>query len=220
MSWHFSQAQVADYLRAASLAGGLSAPLRSTGTDGTWFAPGRTMDALIHSQYGTISAPSAESSGGAVLTWYLAGFHAKPTPRQLEAKALRMISGRKCDGSWQMSLPGTFLPRTSPGERLTQPATTSRRWVTKPAQLPFQRQTWVLTTFGKDTGFVHTPTGAANYSAPSMQKHPNCREFVKVFGRPTPEIHEWLMDWPIGWTELSPLETDKWQSWLRLHGGF
>lgn len=30
---------------------------------------------------------------------------------------------------------------------------------------------------------------------------------------------EWLMGWPIGWTALEPLETDKFLSWSRKHGG-
>ena len=29
---------------------------------------------------------------------------------------------------------------------------------------------------------------------------------------------EWLMGWPIGWTDLKPLGTDKFQQWLRSHG--
>ena len=29
---------------------------------------------------------------------------------------------------------------------------------------------------------------------------------------------EWLMGWPIGWTDCEPLETDKFQQWLRSHG--
>ena len=33
-----------------------------------------------------------------------------------------------------------------------------------------------------------------------------------------PELPEWLMAWPIGWTELKPLATGKFQRWLRLHG--
>ena len=28
----------------------------------------------------------------------------------------------------------------------------------------------------------------------------------------------WLMGWPIGWTDLEPLATDKFQQWLRQHG--
>ena len=33
-----------------------------------------------------------------------------------------------------------------------------------------------------------------------------------------PNFCEWLMGWPVDWTGLQPLETDKYQQWLRLHG--
>ena len=29
---------------------------------------------------------------------------------------------------------------------------------------------------------------------------------------------EWLMGWPLGWTDLKPLATDKFPQWLRSHG--
>ena len=31
---------------------------------------------------------------------------------------------------------------------------------------------------------------------------------------------EWLMGWPLGWTDLKPLETDKYPQWRHSHGGF
>ncbi len=37
-------------------------------------------------------------------------------------------------------------------------------------------------------------------------------------GSLNPPWVEWLMGWPIGWTDLKPLETGKFQKWLRLHG--
>lgn len=130
----------------------------------------------------------------------------------------RMIFGRKCGESWQRQLPGTYLPRTS-RERLSTPRrTTSMRWATKPGALPLPRKTWVVTTFGSAIGYVHTPTRKSNYTAPSMQKWNSCRAFTEVLGEPTPEIHEWLMDWPIGWSALKPLETGRFQSWLQQHG--
>jgi hypothetical protein len=33
-----------------------------------------------------------------------------------------------------------------------------------------------------------------------------------------PDWTEWLMGWPINWTALKPLETDKFQQWLSSHG--
>ena len=37
-------------------------------------------------------------------------------------------------------------------------------------------------------------------------------------GSLNPTWVEWLMGWPIGWTDLKPLETDKFQVWLQQHG--
>ena len=31
---------------------------------------------------------------------------------------------------------------------------------------------------------------------------------------------EWLMGWPLGWTDLKPLETDKFPAWQHSHGGY
>lgn len=58
-------------------------------------------------------------------------------------------------------------------------------------------------------GSLHTPTCKANFTAPSMQKWPSCRNFVLAFGgrKITPEQFEFLMGLPIGWTELEPSET-------------
>lgn len=39
-------------------------------------------------------------------------------------------------------------------------------------------------------------------------------------GHLNPEWLEWFMGWPMGWTKLEPLEMDKYQEWLRWHGGF
>lgn len=40
----------------------------------------------------------------------------------------------------------------------------------------------------------------------------------KVGGKLNPQWVEWLMGWPIGWTDLGPLATDKFQQWCCLHG--
>lgn len=39
-------------------------------------------------------------------------------------------------------------------------------------------------------------------------------------GQLNPDWVEWLMGWPIGWTDLKPLEMDRFQSWLQQHGAF
>ena len=217
MSWLFSQALVAASLDPICLDGGQSAPSNTTPTRRVFLPSGKMTDFCRLSQYGMTFEPLMADRGEALLTSYLADFHVKPLAPRLAAETLRKTSGRKCDGSWQMSLPGLSSPRTCRPQRLIRRATTSKRWVTKPEQFPLERRTWVATTFGSDIGFLHTPTTKANYSAASMQKWPSARSFVTVFGRPHPTNQEWMMGWPLGWTDIQPLGTDRFQSWLSAH---
>ena len=41
---------------------------------------------------------------------------------------------------------------------------------------------------------------------------------IEAGGQLNPDWVEWLMGWPIGWTDLKPLATDKFQQWLDSHG--
>jgi hypothetical protein len=36
--------------------------------------------------------------------------------------------------------------------------------------------------------------------------------------KPNPKWIDWLMGWPVAWTLLMPLETDKYQQWCASHG--
>jgi hypothetical protein len=40
----------------------------------------------------------------------------------------------------------------------------------------------------------------------------------QVGGPLNPDWVEWLMGWPIGWTALQPLATDKFREWQQQHG--
>jgi hypothetical protein len=40
----------------------------------------------------------------------------------------------------------------------------------------------------------------------------------QIGGSLNPTWVEWLMGWPLGWTDLKPLETDKFQQWRHAHG--
>jgi hypothetical protein len=39
-------------------------------------------------------------------------------------------------------------------------------------------------------------------------------------GTLNPEWVEWLMGWPIGWTDLKPLEMDRYRQWLQQHSKY
>jgi len=217
MSFLFSRALVEEYSPLLCLACAPFAPSNGTPTPQAYSLPDRTTEPCQPSRYGMTCARLTVATGVGPLISFLEAFPARRTAAHLEGVRWQTISGRKCDGSWQMSLPGSYLPRTPSDARSIAQQMTSKRWVTKSDACSFPRQTWVLTTFGPDTGFLHTPTHTANYACASMQKWPNCREFVRVFGKPDPTNHEWLMGWPIGWTDLKPLGMDKFQSWQSLH---
>ncbi len=219
MSWHFSQALVEGFSQAESLAGEQSALLKSAHTGGAFLTCDSQTDAWKHFPSGTTSERLTPFPFGDVLTWFLEAFPARPIPQQLEVALRLTTSGRKCGESWQRQLPGTYLPKTSREPRSSKRPMIFAVWVTKPDVFPLERKTWVVTTHGPDIGYVHTPTATANYSAKSMQKHPNCRAFVTVFGKPSPENHEYLMGWVQGWSGLEPVAMDKFQSWLQQHGG-
>lgn len=220
MSWHFSLALVEAFSRAKLSDGGLYAQLRSISSAGQSSSSDSVMALSIYSRSGTTYAPSTDSLGKDVLMWCLAASPVKPIPPRLEERIARTTYGRKCGESWQRQLPGTYLPKTRQSSRSITPQTTSNRWVTKPTVLPLARRTWARTICGKDIGYVHTPTTKANYLAPSMQKWESCRNFTVVFGKISPSIHEWLMGWPIGWTDLKPLEMGRYLSWRLWHGIF
>ena len=63
-------------------------------------------------------------------------------------------------------------------------------------------------------GWLPTPTHTANQLAPSMQKHPSCRNLSRLF--PNGElclIYEWMMGFPIGYSDASDSETPSSQQW-------
>ena len=71
-----------------------------------------------------------------------------------------------------------------------------------------------------------TPTAnedAAGLPGSKMQKmlgnHPEVRQDPNG-GTLNPTWVEWLMGWPLGWTDFAPLEMDKYHKWLELHGSY
>lgn len=78
----------------------------------------------------------------------------------------------------------------------------------------FRIQTsWIRQEYGKDFGLVHTPTTMANYSAKSMMKHQGCRNFVTVFGKPSPLNAEYLMGFPVGASYPGPMGNKNLDLW-------
>ncbi len=98
---------------------------------------------------------------------------------------------------------GSGTDNSTPRDRLDYAA---ERGITKTNQYPKPA-----------AGMFATPTTKANQGAPSMASRGQaCRNMPA--GSLNPRWVEWLMGWPIGWTSLEPLETDKFRLWLSQHG--
>jgi len=67
-----------------------------------------------------------------------------------------------------------------------------------------------------------TPTAhnAKETNAPSESQRNTPTLAAQVGGTLNPTWVEWLMGWPLGWTDLKPLGTGKLQAWLLSHGEF
>jgi hypothetical protein len=58
-----------------------------------------------------------------------------------------------------------------------------------------------------ESGLLPTPTTKANQLAPSMMKHSGCRRLAQLAngqsGLVSPKMYEWMMGYPMGWTDLN-----------------
>lgn len=82
--------------------------------------------------------------------------------------------------------------------------------------LVFERcKTWIKSQNPDDPIYVHTPTTMGNYHYKSMQKHPSCAKYVRIFGKPTALHAEYLMGFPIGASSPFPQTKENYQTWIK-----
>lgn len=84
--------------------------------------------------------------------------------------------------------------------------------------------------FGLGAKKIPTPTKGdghmrrtSNSAKERYQAGPTLQDYlVQLSGRENvrlnPQFSEWLMGWPLGWTDLRPLEMDRFRQWCGLHG--
>ena len=103
MSWHFSQALVAEYSEGGCSDGGRCARSSESLPPSGCCSPGKTTDALSPSRSGTMSAPSTESPG---VEWWISSLEASrvrtsPPPEKAKASVESAAdSGKKWHGSF------------------------------------------------------------------------------------------------------------------------
>ena len=91
----------------------------------------------------------------------------------------------------------------------------------------WERPTLERVTTGSGRGYWPTPTvqDAENDGGPSQYNRNSIplNALVKLGtngGQLNPPWVEWLMGWPIGWTDLKPLAMDRFRQWFEQFGSY
>ena len=241
MSWHFLQAQAAVSSEAISWDGVAFVPSKLKTTLDEYCLPDNVTEPSLNSLYGMTLERLTDTRGGGVLMWCQGGSRVRtyqPQAKALELTGRAVACGPKWPGSlarynpalyswktrrcsfredfikyseiwprWGMMHDGECFPLTRQGPRTN--ANESGLWPT-----PTKQDSWSCL----DNAIWH---GAAPY-VNGVKRNTDLRHYLLHLGREdlakSPTFREWLMGWPISWTDLAPLATDKFLQWFDLHG--
>ena len=178
-----------------------------------------------------------------LLAKYGLNLSSRKTPRYCGVAGLTLSSGT-CP-SWGMMQDGVcwelgtsarptretgcgYLPKLAPTPRAQEPGSTSEGYGDCLSDVAKGRKGWDQmwpTPTRRDYKGTNSPEGLTRKDGKSrMDQLPNAVKYRdlpgQVGGHLNPAWVEWLMGWPVGWTELRPLETDRFQQWLQQHGEF
>jgi len=209
MSWHFSRALVEEF-SALGVPPESCARWKSTRTAERSSFDGKKRASLSRSRSGMTQDPFGESRGVGLWISSLRDSRASHSPAQVVGASRQQACGTRPSES------STKLDRDSSCLRMF-------RLVPSMATLiapEFPPPAWVPHIAGRDGGYLPTPTTRANQQSPSMLKWPAYRRLAVIAGgkRLPMQFWEWMMGWPIGWTDLEPLETDRYQAWCAAFG--
>ena len=245
MSWLFSQALVAEYSAASSSAGAPSAPLSVMPTPHRFWRNDKPMDCSRLSRFGQTCAVLTDDHGEALLTWFREDFLVR-TSRPRAMVWASPAHALDCGDRWH-ELPMRYDRATSSWrthrclweEVLPSCSVNLPKWGMTRNGVLSERLTSPLRISGIESGSLQrtarrrwpTPVASmAKGSSPaaltrrSGANRTNDRLDHAVMaldgGHLNPDWAEWLMGWPIGWTDLRPLATDRFQSWQRAHSTY
>ena len=245
MSWLFSQVLVEGYLGDTSLDGEQSAPLSGNSTQQAYCAPDKMTKFFRLSRFGMTYKPLTEDRGEELLMLYLADFHAKTSAQRGGGRVLTGTEaecGVKWRGSFTKYSQDSCSWKTHQCSLLGDLEEFSETWpqwgLMRGGECWEQQtleQTIKETEFGSlqkwptptrrdykgANGFIRTQEKLANGERAHMGQLPNAvqQSMGKAIGGTlNPAFSEWLMGWPLGWTDLKPLEMGKSPSAQPQHG--
>lgn len=226
MSWHFLQEQEEASWAGSYLAGAPSALLRLIPTPGVFFSHGREMGFSRPSRFGTMFARSTASRGEGASMSSAEAFPAKTSAPPTALAPESTVSEADCG----LSSPESFakFDRDSRSWRTAQLslfgglAVFSEIWpewgIMRGGECS-RLAPLVLHTHAPECSFWPTPRASDRDNCGGSNARQKAQRNGTYVGRAqNPQLSEWLMGWPIDWTALRPLETDKFQVWLASHG--
>jgi hypothetical protein len=233
MSWLYSRVLVEDSSVDISLDGEQCALWSGTHMPRASWLPVKMTESCLLSRSGMMYKPLTANLGEELLMSYLEGFRAKTSQVQEEEPALTG-SEAECGDTWQESLarydPSSCSWKTAHclfQEDLPESSVILPKWGMMQDGECWERTMSLPPTKDNEFGLWPTPQRvdykgtsrdsafqqrAAQYNLWSMGQ----REYSTIY--PSPTAYEAIMGWPMQWTELKPLEMDKFQRWLDLHG--
>lgn len=246
MSWHFSLALVEEYLRGNCLDGDAYALSSGSHTPQVFSQCDRMMDFCQHSQSGMMCEPLTDDLGEAVLTWFLGDSPAKTLAELEQGKGLKeseagygakwqelYVRYDQSTHSWKthrclweedlpwflVTLPKWGLMQNGVCWELTKLEHRTREnaaglWPT-PVKTDGFAVGWCLTSIERKEKGECRPSGAKIGSG--LKYFRKTGRYLSN-GYPNPALTEWLMGWPIRWTDLQPQATDKSHNARRRHG--
>jgi len=185
------------------------------------------------SRFGMTFKPLTEDRGEELLTSYLAAFRAKTSALQAKAQELTE-NDQECGATWRGSLarfdPVTSSWRTAQPSLLEDFGESSVIWprsgMTAGGQC-WELPMWERRTKGTGSGWWPTPQSSDNRnrgtrSTPAIARRIAAGKQVMLSmvmdGPLNPMFAEWIMGWPLGWTDLKPLVMDKSHCVPQQHG--
>ena len=234
MSWLYSQALVEEYLGANFSDGEQSAPLNGNPIQQAYCAPDKMTDFSRLSQFGMTYKPLTENRGEELLTLFLAGFHARTLAHKEKEMAWKE-SDLECGNTWRgwlakydQNLSLWKTPQCSLLEEELESLATLPKWGMTVNGLLWEQPMLEPITKGTEFGLWATPTrcdykgctGTANFQSRKKQFQDLTGGQVTGTIYPNPITYEAMMGWPLGWTDLKPLETDKSHCVQQQHGKY
>lgn len=231
MSWHFLQGQEEVYWGGQSMDGAPDALLKLLPIQEASCSPDKETVSCPDSQSGTISKHSMEGRGWAASISLPEDFHA-PIFRQqeriqgMENKWELMEKAADCGRKWRESLEkcnlNLFLSKTHRILGVMDLLPSCKilpQWGMMQDGVCLDVAVSAQTISENECLLLPTPTShnakEGAYPAEYTRNTPTLS--AQIGGKINPEWNEWRMGWPIGHTDLKPLEMAKYQRWLDSH---